>query len=384
MSESGPTPLAGIRVIDFSQVMLGPCATQLLADYGADVIKIERPEHGDLSRSTLEDPLGLDNPVFLSLNRNKRSVAADLRDPAVREAIDRLIDTADVVTSNFRAGVMERLGLGYERLSARNPKLVWASASGFGSTGPLVGKGGQDVIAQAYTGVMMRKPDPDHPVAIYPTTLADYSAGMHLAQGILLALLERDRTGRGGVVEVSLYDSMLSMQMQEATVQLMRSMDLNWAQMPLTGCFATTDGTIALVGAFKENPLRSICSALELPDLSAERRFATLVDQRANRTELQRILRLRFAENGTAYWLARLEAEDLLCAPVRTLGEALADDQTAHNDMVLEFEHPKAGRMSTVASPIRMNGVRPGVRLPPPALGQDTDEVLGSVAEALS
>jgi formyl-CoA transferase len=200
-----PQPLSGIKVIDFTQVMMGPCATQMLADYGADVIKIERPGAGDLSRTSIaEDPDGLNNPVFRSLNRNKRSIALDVRGPAGKEIVFDLVKQADVVVNNFRAGVMERMGFGYEALSKLNPRIICAFGSGFGQTGPLSHKGGQDILAQAMSGVMARKPDQSLPTTLYATALADYSAGMHLVQGILLALLHRERTGRGQQISVSL------------------------------------------------------------------------------------------------------------------------------------------------------------------------------------
>ncbi len=190
-------PLTGIRVIDFTQVMMGPVCTQTLADYGADVIKIERKGAGDLSRSTFEPVAGTDNPIFCSLNRNKRSLALDLRDPAAMAQVKTLIAGADVVVNNFRAGVMERMGLGYEACRELNPRIIYAVGTGFGESGPYAHKGGQDVLAQAVSGVMARRADESVPVSVYPTALADYSAGMHMVQGVLLALLHRTRTARG-------------------------------------------------------------------------------------------------------------------------------------------------------------------------------------------
>src|SRR5690606_18961138 len=254
-----------IRVIDFTQVMLGPCCTQVLADYGAEVIKIEKEHTGDLSRWSLgSDPDGLNNPVFCSLNRNKKSVALDLKSEAARSQVLALIDGADVVVSNFRPGVMERMGFGYEALRRRNPGIIFAVGTGFGLEGPNRHKGGQDILAQALTGLMMRKSDPALPTSVYSTALCDYSAGMHLVQGILLALLQRQKTGVGQLVSVSLYNSMLALQMQEAAAWMMRGRDLNWGAFPLTGVFETTDRPIVMVGAFKQNPLRDICEALEI------------------------------------------------------------------------------------------------------------------------
>lgn len=375
-------PLDGVRVIDFTQVMLGPCCTQVLADYGAEVIKIEKEKIGDLSRWSLgSDPDGLNNPVFCSLNRNKKSVALDLKTEEARAQVLELIDGADVVVNNFRPGVMERMGFGYEELSARNPGLIYAVGTGFGLEGPNRHKGGQDVLAQALTGVMARKADPAHPMAIYATPLCDYSAGMHLVQGILLALLHRGKTGRGQRVAVSLYNSMLAMQMQEAAAHMMRGKDLNWAAFPLTGVFETTDRPIVMVGAFKQNPLRDICEALEIDDLSKDERYSDFDSQMAHRPELQAIFRERFKERDCAHWLSRLEGVDILCAPVRTLGEALEDEQTLVNRMIIEAGETAAGPVRLVGSPIDMSAAPLEIRQAPPTLGEHNDEVLGSIPD---
>jgi formyl-CoA transferase len=373
-------PLAGIRVIDFTQVMMGPVCTQMLGDYGADVIKIERAGAGDLSRSTFPPRDGIDNPVFCSLNRNKRSVALDLRNTEQLAAVKALIAGADVVVNNFRAGVMDRMGLGYEDCQKLNPRIIYAVGTGYGETGPYAYKGGQDVLAQAMSGAMARKADPSHPLATYPTALADYSAGMHLVQGILLALLQRARTGVGQKISVSLYNSMLAMQMQEAAMIMMRDTDLNWAAMPLSGVFECADHPLVLIGAFKANPLRDICAALELPDLSLDARFANLEQQFAHKAELQRQLRERFHTRPRDHWLERLEAQDLLCAPVRDMREVLVDPQTLHNRMILQADAPGQGAYRFIASPITMSGADAAMRRAPPKLGEHTDEVLAEAA----
>jgi len=370
-------PLAGVRVIDFTQVMLGPCATQVLGDYGADVIKIERMGAGDLSRSSIpNDPGGQQNPVFCSLNRNKRSLALNLRTEEGRAVARRLIETADVVVNNFRAGVMELMGLGYDELTRINPRIIFASGTGFGTEGPYAHKGGQDVLAQALSGTMARRADASLPLSIYPTALADYSAGMHLVQGILLALLQRERTGIGQMVSVSLYDSMLAMQMQEAAMWLMRQRELNWAAMPLSGVFETKDGALVLVGAFKAHPLRDICAALGIDDLSSDPRFEHFELMVANKKALQDLLRARFRTGTTAHWIEALEGQDLLCAPVKSLADALADPQTAVNGMLVEVE---AGNevQRFVGSPIHLSSRAFAVRRAPPRLGQNGEEILG-------
>jgi formyl-CoA transferase len=373
-------PLTGIRVVDFTQVMLGPCATQVLADYGADVIKIERPGAGDLSRTSIaDDPDGPNNPVFCSLNRNKRSIALDLRNPAGKEIVYDLIRNSDVVVNNFRAGVMERMGFGYEDLARINSRIICAFGSGFGQSGPLAHKGGQDVLAQALSGVMARRADPSLPLSIYPTALADYTAGMHLVQAILLALLQREKTGRGQQVAVSLYDSMLAMQMQEAAMWLQRRRDLNWAAFPLTGVFETTDGALVLVGAFKANPLRDICAALELPDLSQDERYATFARQVEHKADLQARFRERFRSNTTAFWLGRLEEQDLLCAPVQSLPEALEAQQTAVNGTVIELDARAEGinePVRLIGTPLTMSASGFQIRHAPPSLGEHGEEIL--------
>ena len=375
-------PLDGIRVIDFTQVMLGPSCTQVLADYGAEVIKIEKVKIGDLSRWSLgSDPDGLNNPVFCSLNRNKKSLALDLKDPTAKKTVLTLIETADVVVNNFRPGVMERMGFGYEDLKKINPRLIYAVGTGFGLSGPYQHKGGQDVLAQAVSGVMRRKSDSSHPTSIYATPLADYSAGMHLVQGILLALLQRDKTGEGQQVAVSLYNSMIAMQMQEGTTHLMRQKDLNWGAFPLTGVFETTDGAIVMVGAFKPNPLRDICEALEIEDLSQYPHYKDFDAQMARRPELQAIFRDNFAKNSTAHWIERLEGVDILCAPVRSLPEALKDEQTIINKMILEAGETPAGPIRLIGSPIDMSSAQVTVRIAPPRLGQHNDEILAALSE---
>jgi formyl-CoA transferase len=372
---SATQPLSGVKVLDFTQVMMGPCCTQMLADYGADVIKIERPGAGDLSRTSLaDDPDGLNNPVFRSLNRNKRSIALDLRSEAGKAVIYDLVKTADVVVNNFRAGVMDRMGFGYETLKKINPRIICAFGSGFGQSGPLAHKGGQDILAQATSGVMARKPDPSLPTTLYSTALADYSAGMHMVQGILLALMQREKTGVGQSLSVSLYDSMLAMQMQEASMWLSRKRDLNWGAFPLTGVFETTDGALVIVGAFKQNPLQDICRALGLPDLSADANYATFAKQAENKAELHRLFRSKISTNTTAYWLGKLEEQDLLCAPVQTLGEALGSEQTAANNMVIELNS-----MKLVASPITMDQSAFKLRHAPPSLNEHGGEVLSEL-----
>ncbi|NUT71572.1 CaiB/BaiF CoA-transferase family protein [Pseudarthrobacter sp. C4D7] len=372
-----PLPLEGIRIVDFTQVFMGPSCTQLLGDYGADIIKVERPGAGDISRNSFPDQDGQDNPIFLSINRNKRSVSVDTRTDEGREVLHRLLADADVVVSNFRSGVMERMGFGYEDLKAKNPGIIWASGTGFGPVGPYSHKGGQDAIAQAYSGVMWRRESEDQKPAIYPTTLCDYITGMHLMQGILLALRTRQASGVGQKVEVTMYDSMLHLQMQEACMQLNRGYEVNWGAMPLSGVFETTDGAVCMVGGFTPDPLARISDALGLDeDLTERPGFATLEQQFKNKPALQAIFRGHFATNTTEYWTGKLEEQGLLNAPVHTLEQALADAQTEANGMIVEAEHPRVGTVKMLNAPIRLSATPPSIRRAAPRLGEHNVEVL--------
>ncbi|WP_255767748.1 CaiB/BaiF CoA transferase family protein [Pseudarthrobacter sulfonivorans] len=372
-----PLPLDGIKIVDFTQVFMGPSCTQMLGDYGADIIKVERPGAGDISRNSFPDQDGQDNPIFLSINRNKRSVSIDTRTEEGRNVLHAIMADADVVVSNFRSGVMERMGFGYEELKQENRGIIWASGTGFGPVGPYSHKGGQDAIAQAYSGVMWRRESDDQKPAIYPTTLCDYITGMHLMQGILLALRTREASGVGQKVEVTMYDSMLHLQMQEACMQLNRGYEVNWGAMPLSGVFETTDGAVCMVGGFTPDPLARISDALGLDeDLTQRPEFANLEQQFKHKPALQAIFRERMATNTTEYWTGKLEEQGLLNAPVHTLEQALADAQTEANGMIVEAEHPGVGTVKMLNAPIRLSATPPTVRRVAPRLGEHNVEVL--------
>lgn len=376
MSSHSPLPLDGIRIVDFTQVMLGPCATQVLGDFGADVIKIERPGAGDLSRRHFgtASEAAMNNVVYSSLNRNKRSIAIDTKSEAGKQMIYDLVKVSDVVINNFRAGVMDRLGFGYETLKEINPRIIFASGTGYGDTGPYAHKGGQDILAQALTGLIEKTADPSIPQSIYPTALCDYTAAMHLVQGVMAALMSRDKTGRGQKVDVSLYDSMLAMQMQEVAYWSKHREVLNWAAMPLIGLYETQDGAVVMVGAFKANPLQDICRALEIEDLSVH--YPDFGTQVENKAVLKEVFKKNFALNTTAHWLERFEGQDILCAPVRSLGDALVDPQTTINNILLEMDHPLLGDLTVVGSPVHLSEAPVTVRRAPPRLGEHTDEIL--------
>ncbi len=380
MPESAATssvlPLEGIRVIDFTQITLGPIATQMLGDFGADVIKIERPDQGDFLRTTLPAPHG-DSFIFLAANRNKRAVTLDLRSTGGKQIVERLLRWGDVLAHNFRPGAMEKLGLGYDQVRAVNPRLIYAVGTGYGLTGPYQQKGGQDWMAQALAGGLYRRSDDEAPPYPYGTAVADFGAGMLLTQAILMALIARERTGRGQMVSTSLLDAMLYMQQQEHTAWLNARQRVNWNQMPLNGVYKTSDGKwVLMVGAFKSDPLGDISRGLNLGPLTSDPRYANEGEQKKHRPELQAIFRKRFAELTQAEAIAQLESVDILCAPIRDVGDALTDEQVRTNDMLIDVPHKRLGTFTSIGNPIKMSETPMRVRRAPPDHGEHNDEVL--------
>jgi formyl-CoA transferase len=374
-----PLPLDGVRVIDFTQITLGPIATQMLGDFGADVIKVERPDQGDFLRTTLPLPEG-DSLIFLASNRNKRAMTLNLRSGGGRQIMDRLLGWGDVLVHNFRPGAMEKLGLGYEQVQAVNPRLIYAVGSGYGLSGPYRSKGGQDWMAQALGGGLYRRSDDDAPPYPFGTAVCDFGAGMLLVQGILMALIARERTGRGQMVSTSLLDAMLYMQQQEASAWLRNGQKVNWNQMPLNGVFKTCDGKwLLMVGAFKSEPLRDISRALDLGPLPDDPRYATEALLFQHRPELQAIFKKRFAQLTQADAIERLEGQDILCAPIKDMAEAMADPQVQHNQMLIDVPHKRLGTFKTIGNPIKMDRTPPRVRREPPDHGEHTDEVLAEL-----
>lgn len=371
-------PLEGIRVVDLTQVQLGPCATQVLGDFGAEIVKVERPGAGDLSRST--DPFvtepGGQSAYFMALNRNKRSLAIDLGSGEGREIVLELARRADVLVHNFRPGVVERLGLDYASLQQLNPRLVYASGSGFGPDGPLVHKAGQDLLAQSMSGLAHRNAGEDGAARLFPTALGDFTAGMILAQGVLLALYQRERTGQGACLHVCLLDTLLALQQQEATQWMLRRRPVNWITQNLIDIFRTADGAVTLVGVFRPNPLQLVCEALGIDDLSQRPEYATLTLQMQNRAALWRELGAGFARHSTAECIERLDRADILCAPVLTLDEALQQPQVEANKILVSFDHPVHGAVRTTGNPLNFSGVERIALRPAPTLGQHSEEVL--------
>jgi crotonobetainyl-CoA:carnitine CoA-transferase CaiB-like acyl-CoA transferase len=372
--------LSGIRIVDFSHVYQGPVGTQLLADYGADVIKVERPDAGDWSRRWGPFVHGVSLP-YAGLNRNKRSFAVNVKSARGQAAIRALIATADVVVHNFRAGVMEKLGLGYEQLAAQHPRLVYASSGGWGDHGPSAdrARGGHDLMARAEAG-WFTQPDPAKPP--FPAGIsADYPAGLMLMQGILMALLARERTGKGQRVTTDLLSVAFHAHswegpaaMNAGRVTEVSGVSANEAVVDKS--FATRDGYLEISPVFSDNAVRDISEAIGLGDLSRRAEFATHALQLENRRALNGLLAARFRERTTAEWLAELEPKGVFCARVNTLEEATEDAQLRANGMVIELEHPQAGALRLPGTPVRLHGTPPVPRRSAPDLGEQTVEIL--------
>lgn len=379
-------PLSGTTVVDVSHLAAGPWCTMVLADLGADVIKIERPGVGDMSRTAGGVYAGQDSAVFLALNRNKRSVAVDLKDPEGREIVHRLVEDADVFVENLRAGKTAELAIDYDTLSARNPGLVYASISAFGAdpSGPYAGLPGNDPIIQALSGAMSITGEQDGPPARQGVSVPDFGAGMMAAFSIVSALLGRQATGRGRKLELNLLDVEIFALGPRAQEHLITGEDqprLGSAhpQFAPYQAFRARDGRYLYIAAINEKFWRLLCDALQAPGLAADPDYATNVDRCRHREALVSLLETQLAARDRDEWLAVLERYGVPCGPVNTLTEAMADPQVRHNELLVDLPRPGAAALPTVALPLHLDGERVAVRSPPPGLGEHTDEVLAEL-----
>lgn len=323
--------LEGIKIIDFSHVFQGPMCTQLLGDFGADIIKIERPGSGDWSRSWGPFINDVSLP-FLSLNRNKRSLAINLKNDAAKEVLSRLIQTADVLVHNFRPGIMDKLGLGYERLKTSSPGLIYVYSGGWGDKGPYVdsARGGHDLMARASTGLF--EPIGQDNLPVPAGISADYPAGLIIGWGILLALLARNKTGYGQYVSTDLFSVAFHASTWKSAERLNRDKIDKQGKMAIIESvirpsFETKDGFIEISPVFSDNALRDLSVAMGLGDLSQDKRFGTIEKQMANRSELNAILADHFLELTTQDWISRLEPLGILCTKINSYKKAAEDPQ---------------------------------------------------------
>ncbi|HLZ70112.1 MAG TPA: CoA transferase [Dehalococcoidia bacterium] len=378
MPETEGGPLAGVRVLDFTRYQQGPYATSLLADLGADVLKVEPRLDGELGRQMERDAEGF-SAYFETYNRGKRSITLDLRRPEAREIVHRLVPHMDGLAENFRPGVMERLGCGYEALRPLNPRLIYAAASAFGPRGPERERPGYDHIAQAVSGLMVEQaggPGHEPPQPALPGA-ADEISAMLFALGIVSALYARQQTGMGQKVEVSLFGSMLAFQGR----QLMRYLRTGkqgrarWRRSPTYSHYRCADGWLA-IAAVDPKMWPRLCRALGKPDLEHDPRFAGPWDRDRNAAGLEELLEAIFATRAVADWLARLITEDVPCGPVNDYRAVEASEQALANGYLTTIEHPNLGTLRSAGIPIHLSATPPPPLRSAPELGMDTETVL--------
>ncbi|MBI5367864.1 MAG: CoA transferase [Planctomycetes bacterium] len=373
-------PLSGLRVLDLTRILAGPFATMKLGDLGATVIKIERPGAGDDTRQWGPPFQGAAAAYFVAVNRNKKSVTLDLKKEPGKEVLRRLVRSCDVLVENFRPGTLEDLGFPWEALAALNPRLVGCSVSGYGQTGTHRDKPSYDVIVQGESGVMDLTGFADGPPTKVGLSIADEIAGMLAVEGILAALLYREKTGAGQRVDVALLDGMLSLltyqsQNYFATGQAPRRMGNRHPNLVPYETYRASDGFINL-GAGNDALWSACCKVLDREDLLADPRFKSNPDRVRNREELGRILEGVLAQRTRDDWLARFAAAGVPAGPIRGAAEALDDPIRRERGIVAEIDSPDYGKYRTVASPLKFSGVPAPPLEPPPRLGQHTEEVL--------
>jgi formyl-CoA transferase/CoA:oxalate CoA-transferase len=373
-------PLSGYRVLELAHLIAGPVCGMYLADMGADVVKIEHPTGGDASRTAYGTQLHGESAVFVTVNRNKRSAALDLAKPEGRAAFDRLVARADVVLEAYRGGVAERLGIDWPRLSRLNPRLVYCSLSAFGPDGPWRDKPGVDMLVQAMGGLMAVIGEPDGPPMLCGAPVLDTIGALMAGQGILTALLHRERTGEGQRVDVSLLAGTVLAHAARLSIFLATGEEPGrWGSghpyiVPFQA-FEASDGWV-YVAVWIDRLWPPFCEAIEDSALVRDARFATRADRLKRREELTALLAPVFRTRTVADWMARLEAHDVLCAPVNRYADLPHDPQIAANRLLVEQEHPRAGRFRTLDTPIRFDRTPGGIRTPAPGLGEHTDAVL--------
>jgi len=373
-------PLAGMRVIDLTHVMAGPTCTLMLADMGAEVIKIEKVPQGDDTRHT-PPSIGDETASFLMMNRNKRGMALDLKKPSGAKVLRRLLESADVLVENFGPGVMERLGFGYGDLHAKHPALIYCSLSGFGRTGPYKDRRGFDLVAQAMSGIMSFTGEgPGRPPVKCGAPLSDITAGILAAMGILAAYTHRLKTGEGQWVETSLYEAALVQTYWQSAIALATGVapQAMGSAHPLNApyqAFEAADGWIVVGGANQKNWQR-ITEAIGAPELVDDPRFLNSAARMAHLKELEGELAARFCTKPSAYWLQLLEQQGVPCGPVRDMLQALADPQTIAREMVVEVPHTKLGRVKTLGIPVKFSATPAKIRGGAPVYGEHSHEIL--------
>ena len=372
-------PLAGVRILELGQIIAGTYASQVLSDLGAEVIKIEAPE-GDLGRIPSVAPYRGVSTLFLTFNRNKKSVVINLKTDAGRALFYDLVKISDVVIDNFRAGVLERLKVDYATLAAINPRIIQCSVTGFGTDGAYKDYPALDIIIQAISGHMSFTGEAGRPPARVGIPLADLSGGIFSCKGILAALFERERTGKGRRLETSMFDGMLNL------LSYIGTLYLSAGELPLPQgsaheftvpwqAFRARDGYI-VIATRQENFWRKLCAVLGEPAMADDPRFATNPKRLEHRAELVPAIEAILNKRTVDDWLTRLRAAEVPASPVNDLAGAFAEPPVAERGMIVEYDHPDVGRVRLPGNPIKLEGAGPTISHPAPRLGEHTDEVL--------
>ena len=373
-------PLAGFTILDLTRVLSGPYCTMVLADLGARVIKLEQPGKGDDTRHWGPPFIGAESAYFLSINRNKESVTLDFKPAGGREVFERLVARADVLVENFRPGTLDRAGLGWDALHQRFPKLVYASISGYGQTGPRKDEAGYDAVMQAEGGLMSVTGDPDGPGYRMGVAITDMVAGLYCAQGITAALLARERSGAGQRVDIGMLDTTAALLTYQAANYFTtgktpgRRGNLHATIAPYEP-FTTADGEI-VVAVGNDEIWRRFCAAIGLPEMAEDARFATNRDRVANYNAMRPPIDRAFRTATNAEWVARLNQAGVANGEVRDIAQMLGDPQLAARDMIATLMHPTVGATRVIGAPIKLSDTPASVRTAPPVLGEHTDRVL--------
>jgi formyl-CoA transferase/CoA:oxalate CoA-transferase len=372
--------LTGITVVDLTRVMSGPYCTLMLADLGARVIKVERPGRGDDTRAWGPPFVGGESVYFLSVNRNKESLTLDFKDPDGRRLLHRLVARADVFVENFAPGTLARLGLDYASLAPEHPRLVYASISGYGQTGPLRGRAGYDAVTQAESGLMSVTGEIDGPPVRLAVPISDLAAGLFAAQGILAALVQRASTGRGRYVDVAMSDAVASLLTYHATSYLTSGVDPprmgnKHASIVPYDTFQAADGPMALAVG-NDDQWRRFCAVAGRPDLASDTRFATNPDRVRHRALAEAAVSELLATRSCDAWVRELGAAGVPCGLVHGIGQALEQPQVQARGMITSVTHPTIGSLRLVADPVKLSGTAEHADMPPPLLGQHTDVIL--------
>ncbi len=381
---SSERPLSDITVLDLTWILSGPFASMVLCDMGADVIKVERPPYGDIARTT-GPYIGDESGYFFSVNRGKRSICIDLRNPQGKDTFLRLAEKADAVMENFTPGTMDALGLGHDVLSARNPRLVYAATSGFGQTGPERDRPALDVIVQGMGGIMSITGEPDGPPVRPGVSQGDITAGLFTAIGILAALHERERSGKGQMVDISMLDCQIAI-LENAFVRYFATGEAPkpiGTRHPLTTpfqAFPTKDGWIVIaIAPGVENQWELFCVKIGRADLIDDPRFTTPGLRTKNHAELEPVLNEALKKKTTEEWLREFDAIGLPCGPLNDIPHAAGQPQVKARNMLVDVPHPSGFSLRVPDTPIKLSRTPGGIAGPPPATGEHTDEVLVSM-----